>query len=140
MTAISPRFDGSARERVRGLLVPVADGFRTRLLGLAFLQRANAGPGLLIPRCRCVHTFGMRFPLDLVFLDAAGREIRRDQAVPSCRVALEWGADAVLELPTGSRELDLPGTRNARTAPIERTTTATGSAASTPSVNDCGEP
>jgi uncharacterized membrane protein (UPF0127 family) len=140
MAAVSPRFNGLARREAAGVPVPVAGTFRTRLLGLALLKRANAGAGLLIPRCRCVHTFGMRFDLDLVFLDAEGREIRRDQAVPSCRVALEWGADAVVEFPSGSRDLALPGTSRASTAPIERTTTATGSAASTPSVNDCGEP
>ncbi len=140
MAAITSRFDGLARGEAAGVWVPVARTFRSRLLGLAFLERANAGPGLLIPGCRCVHTFGMRFALDLVFLDSEGCEIRRDQAVPSCRVALEWGAVAVVELPSGSRDLALPGTSRASTAPIESTTTATGSAASTPSVNDSGEP
>jgi uncharacterized membrane protein (UPF0127 family) len=107
MAAITSRFDGLARREAAGVSVPVAGTFRSRLLGLAFLDRANAGAGLLIPRCRCVHTFGMRFDLDLVFLDPEGSEIRCDQAVPSCRVALEWGAAAVVELPSGSRELAL---------------------------------
>ena len=79
--------------------VPVAERLGMRLLGMAFLPREQAGPGLLIPRCRSVHTFGMRFPLDLVFLDADGRELRRCSAVPPGRVVSEPGAAAVLELP-----------------------------------------
>ena len=47
----------------------MATGFRSRLLGLALLGRERAGPGLLIPRCRSVHTFGMRFPIDVAFCD-----------------------------------------------------------------------
>ena len=48
-----------------------ARGFLTRLIGLA--GRADLPPdtALHLPRCRSVHTFGMRFPLDLVWLDAA---------------------------------------------------------------------
>jgi uncharacterized membrane protein (UPF0127 family) len=93
------RFDGLRRRRVAGVRVPVAERFLSRLLGLALLERTGAGPGLLIPSCRCVHTFGMRFALDLVFLDREGREIRRLHAVPAGRVVRERRADAVLELP-----------------------------------------
>jgi uncharacterized membrane protein (UPF0127 family) len=52
---------------------PVAKDFRTRLRGLSFRDRTVAGQGLLIPRCASVHTFGMRFELDLYFLDARAR-------------------------------------------------------------------
>lgn len=82
-----------------GLRVPVAAGRRARLLGLAHLDRGEAGVGLLIPRCRSVHTFGMRFPLDLVFLDAAGRPLSVRRAVPPRRLAFDRNAVAVLELP-----------------------------------------
>lgn len=83
---------------VLGRRVPVASTFRARLLGLAHLDRDEAGPGLLIPRCSSVHTFGMRFPLDLVFLDRDGRpcSVRRD--VPPRRFAWDRRAGAVLEL------------------------------------------
>ena len=79
--------------------VPVAERLGMRLLGLAFLSREDAGPGLLIPRCRSVHTFGMRFPLDLVFLDADGGVISRRASVPPGRLVSEAGAESVLELP-----------------------------------------
>ena len=45
----------------------VADTFRRRLSGLAWL-REPPPLALLIPRCASVHTAGMRFALDLVFL------------------------------------------------------------------------
>ena len=74
---------------------------RARLLGLALLDRRAAGAGLLLPGCRSVHTFGMRFPLDLVFLDFELRQISLRRAVPPGRIAFERRAQAVLELPAG---------------------------------------
>jgi uncharacterized membrane protein (UPF0127 family) len=79
--------------------VPVATGPRARLLGLAWLSRSRAGVGLLIPRCSSVHTFGMRFPLDLVFLDEAGLELSSRRGVGPRRIASDRRAAAVLELP-----------------------------------------
>ena len=72
------------------------------MLGLAWLDLRRAGPGLLLPDCRSVHTFGMRFDLDLVFLDIGGREIRRSRAVPPGRLRAERAAAAVLEVPARS--------------------------------------
>lgn len=82
---------------------PAATGFRTRLRGLAWRERADAGPGLLIPRCSSVHTFGMRFELDLYFLDAEGRVIAVRRRVPPRRVVWKRGACAVLEIPSPPR-------------------------------------
>ncbi|HEY3435486.1 MAG TPA: DUF192 domain-containing protein [Solirubrobacterales bacterium] len=79
---------------------PVAKDFRTRLLGLSWRSRGRAGPGLLIPRCSSVHTFGMRFPLDIYFLDAAGRVISVRRRVPPRRVIWQRGAAAILEIPS----------------------------------------
>ena len=79
----------------------VARGFRSRLLGLAGLTAAQAGTGLLIPRCAAVHTFGMRFALDLVFLDRTGNPLAVRARVPPCRFVWKRGAAAVLELPAG---------------------------------------
>jgi len=79
--------------------IPVAESFRSRLLGLAWRDRAQAGPGLLIPRCASVHTFGMRFTLDVYFLDRGGEVIAVRRAVPPRRVVCCRGAAAVLEVP-----------------------------------------
>ncbi|MGI8511475.1 MAG: DUF192 domain-containing protein [Solirubrobacteraceae bacterium] len=78
--------------------VRVATGPRARLLGLAFLRRPPPGTGLLLPRTRSVHTFGMRFALDLHWLDAQGRVIRLDRAVPPRRLRTCPRARAVIEV------------------------------------------
>lgn len=86
---------------VHGFLVPIAADPISRLLGLALLDRYRAPEGLLIPRCRSVHTFGMRFPIDLLFL---GPELEPLLAVrevePGHRVRVPE-AQSVLELPSG---------------------------------------
>ena len=71
----------------------------SRLLGLALLRSERAGEGLLIPRCRSVHTFGMRFPIHVVFLDSERVPVSVCGAVPPNRVLRDPRADAVVELP-----------------------------------------
>jgi trehalose synthase len=99
---------------VLGREVPVAKTFRARLLGLALRDRERAGPGLLIPRCRGVHTLGMRFALDLVFLDREGRPCSFRRAVPPRRLAWDRQASAVLELPSRSGDRAVLARREAR--------------------------
>jgi uncharacterized membrane protein (UPF0127 family) len=88
--------------------VRVARSFRDRLIGLAFLREPPA-EGLLLPRTRSVHTFGMRFALDLVWLDARGRAVRVDAVVPPRRLRACAAASAVVELPTQQRAGPEPG-------------------------------
>jgi uncharacterized protein len=75
--------------------------FAARLLGLAFLPDMPRHAGLLLPRTRAVHTFGMRFELDLVWVDRARRAVRVDRAVSPGRLAACRRADAVIELRAG---------------------------------------
>ena len=72
-----------------------------RLVGLAGRRDPGGGAGLLLPRCRSVHTFGMRFALDLVWLDAGGAVVRVDRAVRPFRVRSCRAARSVLELRSG---------------------------------------
>lgn len=78
--------------------VRTAASFRERLLGLA-LRREPPDHALLIPRCRSVHTFGMRFALDLHWLGPDGEVIRVDRRVPPWRVRSCRAAAAVVEHP-----------------------------------------
>ena len=80
-----------------GLIVHEATTFRARLLGLAFVRPPPADHALLIPHCRSVHTFGMRFPIDVAFVDERGRVLRTERGVKACRVLTCRGAFAVLE-------------------------------------------
>lgn len=79
--------------------MPVALTLPSRLLGLALLRPERAGSGLLIPRCRSVHTFGMRFALRVVFLDGELAPLSVRETVPPRRIVREPRAAAVLELP-----------------------------------------
>jgi uncharacterized protein len=72
-----------------------------RLLGLALRRRPPRGRALLLPRCRSVHTFGMRFALDLVWLDGSGDVLAIDNSVPPCRIRTRHTAAAVIEAPAG---------------------------------------
>jgi len=90
-------------ETIQGREVPVAAGFRSRLLGLAGLRWEEAGPGLLIPRCASVHTFGMRFALDVFFLDGRGGVMAVRRNVRPRRFVSHRGAAAVLEVPSAQR-------------------------------------
>jgi uncharacterized membrane protein (UPF0127 family) len=78
----------------------VAQGVVARLRGLIGRRDWPEGVALEIPRCRSVHTFGMRFALDLVWLDGDRRVVRVDRGVPPCRVRWCRAARSVLEIRT----------------------------------------
>lgn len=64
------------------------------------LDRHRAPEGLLIPRCRSVHTYGMRFPLDLLFLGPDREPLIAVREVgPGHRLRVPE-AESVLELPS----------------------------------------
>jgi uncharacterized protein len=97
------RFGELPRRTVLGLRVPVATTRRARMLGLALLDLDRAGEGLLIPRCRSIHTFGMRFALDLLFLDRDGKVVELCCQVGPRRLRRCHAAESVLELPSHPR-------------------------------------
>jgi uncharacterized membrane protein (UPF0127 family) len=101
---LAARLQSLPRAEVLGTIFPVAETVIARLLGLAFLDREAAGLGLFIPRCRSVHTFGMRFPLDVYFLGRYGEIVGVRRGIPPFRIVRHPGAAAVLELPP--EELD----------------------------------
>jgi hypothetical protein len=92
--------------------IVVARSFWRRIRGLAL--RRPPGPALLIPRCRSVHTFGMRFPLHLVWLDRDGRVLAVDLRVPPNRVRARRDAAAVLEVPAVGRSEMIPAMAEAQ--------------------------
>ncbi len=80
-----------------GARVLVARSFRARLLGLALLEEMPPDCALLFPRCSSIHTFGMRFPIDVVFLDRDRRVVRVERGVGRRRLLRCRGAAEVLE-------------------------------------------
>ena len=51
----------------------ILTGFFERMRGLLGRDSLPEGEVYVFPRCNAVHTVGMRFPIDVVFLDAEGR-------------------------------------------------------------------
>jgi uncharacterized membrane protein (UPF0127 family) len=103
--AACPRLDAlPARELPGGLRVARAERRAERMKGLARLDALPAGYALHLPRCRSVHTFTMRFPLDLIWLDGDGRAVRIDRAVPPSRVKLCLRARSVVEANAGTAD------------------------------------
>ena len=101
-TAGTPRLDAlEARELPGGLRVAEARRRKERMAGLAGLEAMAAHEALFIPRCRSVHTFGMRFALDLVWLDRRGAVVRVDREVPPRRLRTCLRARSVVETPAG---------------------------------------
>ena len=78
-----------------------ADTFWQRTRGLGGRAHMPPDEALLIPRCRSVHTFTMRFTLDLVWMHNDGRVIRIDRAVPPRRIRTCLRAHGVLECRAG---------------------------------------
>jgi uncharacterized membrane protein (UPF0127 family) len=75
-----------------------------RLKGLAKLDAMPASAALHIPKCWSVHTFTMRFPLDLIWLDKAGEVVRVDPAVPPRRLKFCFKARSVVEANAGTAD------------------------------------
>jgi uncharacterized membrane protein (UPF0127 family) len=86
-----------------GAAIDVADAFRSRIIGLLGRRRLDPGEGLLITPCSGIHTWGMRFPLDVVALDSAMRVLKVRENLGSFRIAaVGWKTRRVLELPVGT--------------------------------------
>jgi uncharacterized protein len=75
-----------------------------RMRGLLGRPPLQAGEGLLIEPCPSVHTFGMRYALDLVYLDPAGQVLKLVQELKPWRMSSCTRAHATLELPPGAIE------------------------------------
>jgi uncharacterized membrane protein (UPF0127 family) len=90
-----------ARVLADGLRVVQARRPLARLRGLAGLRELDPDVGLELPRCRSVHTIGMRFALDLIWLGADGAVVHVDRAVPAWRARSCRHARAVVEVAAG---------------------------------------
>ena len=80
----------------------VADGYFSRLIGLLGRTKrwAHLGAGLWIVPSRGVHTIGMLFPIDLVFLSKEKEVVHVEEVVKPFRVSrVSLKAASVLELP-----------------------------------------
>jgi hypothetical protein len=79
----------------------LADSPVSRMRGLLGRDGLEQGEGLLLRPASSVHTFFMRFPIDVVFLDRALVVLGIADGLDPWRTASKRGAKAVLELPAG---------------------------------------
>lgn len=92
--------------RTRGILlgdkVRTASTLLARFVGLLGTAAIAEGEGLWIVPCRSVHTLGMRYPIDVAFLDARGVVVGILEGLPPNRVGRVFReARGALELPSG---------------------------------------
>ncbi|MGZ4874303.1 MAG: DUF192 domain-containing protein [Candidatus Angelobacter sp.] len=93
----------STRGTVLGDRIGVADRALSRFIGLLGTLSLSPGGGLLIYPSQGVHTIGMAFPIDVIFLDRNYRVVQlRECLKPFRMTALNWHAASVLELPVSS--------------------------------------
>jgi|SRR5579875_624043 len=82
--------------------VSVAGNSSARRKGLLGIERLPAGAGLWIAPCEAIHTFGMKVPIDAIFLDRNLHVKKlRCHLLPS-RISLCLSADSVLEVEAGT--------------------------------------
>jgi uncharacterized membrane protein (UPF0127 family) len=82
--------------------VELAVSFWDRLTGLLGRRSLAAGRALLIHPCSSIHTFFMRFPLDVVFLGSGMEVVKIARNIRPNRVVLGGpGAVSVLEMEAG---------------------------------------
>jgi len=90
------------RHTAVGDRVQLAGEGQSRRKGLLGRDRLEGGEGLWIVPCEAVHTFWMRFPIDLVYLDRKHRVLKIRSHVHPWRLSACLRAHSVIELPSGT--------------------------------------
>ena len=81
----------------------VAADWWSRLRGLLGYPPLASGEGLLLKGEKAIHSLGMNFAIDALFLDRTGRVVHLMQRMPPGRASpIVWRAQDVLELPAGT--------------------------------------
>jgi hypothetical protein len=90
------------RHTVLANCMEVADSGAKRNKGLLGRKCLYPGQGMWILPCEAVHTIGMQFSIDLVYLDRKNRIKKLRSAVPPWRMSACLTAHSVIELPSGT--------------------------------------
>ena len=93
----------ATKSKTVGAAIEIAETVPARIIGLLGRRGLAPGEGLLITPSSGIHTWGMRFSLDVVALDSALRVVRVWENLGSFRIAaVSWRTRKVLELPVGA--------------------------------------
>lgn len=82
----------------------IAEHFFTRLKGLLGSASLPQGEGLFIRPSNSVHTIGMKYPIDVLFLSRRLEVLKVVAKLEPMRLTGCWGSYMVLELPAGTAE------------------------------------
>ena len=85
-------------------VVELAADSAARKRGLLGRDGLAPGHALVIAPCNGVHTFAMRFAIDVIFAARDGRVVKIARAVPARRIAFAVGAFAAIEMAAGEAE------------------------------------
>ena len=86
----------------------IAETLVDRLIGLMFREKLLGADGLMLNPCRAIHTFFMRYSLDIVFLSSDNRIIKIIRDMKPWRMSwIYFRANKTLELPAGKLPSDL---------------------------------
>jgi uncharacterized membrane protein (UPF0127 family) len=97
------RVVNAKRDRELGTRIGLADGWLARLRGMLARPAPRSGEGLLLTPCSSVHMYGMRFPLDVAFLDGRGAVVAMYPSLePGSRTRWHRNAAHALELSAGA--------------------------------------
>jgi uncharacterized protein len=91
----------AARAVCLGKQIVFARTSAERREGLLGRKSLPPGHGFWLNPCEAIHTFGMAFPIDVVFLDRALRVRGMRSALAPKRIAICLRAESTLELPAG---------------------------------------
>ncbi|MDE1182023.1 DUF192 domain-containing protein [Paraburkholderia sp.] len=85
-----------------GIKVSITETARERMRGLLGRDRLLSSEALLLRPCRSIHTFGMRFAIDVIFLDRHNRIVAIHHDISKRRMLLSLRATQTLEMTAGS--------------------------------------
>lgn len=95
-------------ERTQRLLADrahVARSWRERMVGLLSRESLPPGEALIFPGCHSIHTVGMRFAIDVIFVNRQWRVVAVQAAVAPGRLLLPvWNAWGVIEMAAGTMD------------------------------------
>lgn len=97
------RILNTTKGTVLGERIDVAETSLSRMVGLLGKSSLAPDTGLLIIPSQAVHSIGMHFPIDVLFLDRKWRVIHLNPSLlPYRMTGVHWKASCVLELPAGA--------------------------------------
>jgi uncharacterized protein len=95
------RIRNTTRGTVLADAADVADTSKKRRVGLLKHEKLEPGEGLWIAPCEAIHTFGMKFAIDVVYLNAKRKVLKTRHDMGRRKLSACLWASSVLELPAG---------------------------------------